>query len=84
MRIILIIFEILSKLAAPVAAYFWARGQAKTEKLEDENEGLQNRADVEDELSKLPADDRRKLLRDKWGRRDEANPPAGRRYESDF
>jgi hypothetical protein len=38
MRIILIILEILSKLAAPVAAYFWARGQAKTEKLEDDLE----------------------------------------------
>lgn len=84
MRIIIAILEILSRLAAPAAAYLWAKGQAKTEKLEDENEGLQNRADVEDELSRLPATDRRKLLRDKWGRRDETNPPAGRRYEGDF
>lgn len=38
MRIILIILEILSKLAAPVAAYFWAQGRAKTEKLEDDLE----------------------------------------------
>ena len=38
MRILLIILNILSKLAAPVAAYFWAQGQAKTERLTDDLE----------------------------------------------
>jgi len=84
MNLLVAILQILIRLAAPVAAFFWASQRAKNEKVEDENKGLQNRADVEDELSKLPADDRRKLLRDKWGRRDEANPPAGRRYEDDI
>lgn len=38
MRIIIAILEILSRLAAPVAAYLWAKGQAKTERLEDDLE----------------------------------------------
>lgn len=46
MRIFLIILNILSKLAAPVAAYLWARGQAKTEKLEDDLEQKKHDAQV--------------------------------------
>lgn len=38
MRIIIAILEILSRLAAPAAAYLWAKGQAKTERLEDDAE----------------------------------------------